>query len=228
MAFAWLYALFMTAIKICGVTRVEDGELAAELGAWAVGINLWSKSPRCVSLEQAVGLASALKRRTQVAGVFVNPSLDEVAKAVEDAGLDLVQLHGDEGVQFCSEVARKTGAKVIKAFPVASGAEVRGAEAYRTAFHLFDCVAPAGERGGTGQRFDWNLLVDRHSSIPAIVAGGIGPENVGEAIEVTRPFAVDVASGIESEPGVKDEGRMRELFDAVESVDGQPASVSGG
>lgn len=207
----------MTAIKICGVTRPEDADLAAELGAWAVGINLWDQSPRYLPLGEAVELGALLKRRTQVAGVFVNPTLDEVAKAVEDIDLNLVQLHGDEGAQFCAEVARKTGAKVIKAFPVQSTAEVRGAEAYRTDFHLFDAAAPRTLRGGTGTNFDWAYLKGRRSEIPAILAGGIDPENVRQAIEAIKPFAVDVASGVESSPGVKDAVLMRALFDAASS-----------
>jgi phosphoribosylanthranilate isomerase len=207
----------MTAIKICGVTRPEDADLAAELGAWAVGINFWDQSPRSVPLDQAVELGSLLKRRTQVVGVFVNPTLEEVAKAVEDAHLNMVQLHGDEGVQFCSEVARKTGAKVIKAFPVASSADVHNAEAFRTDYHLFDTAAPSSIRGGTGQRFDWAHMANRQSEIPAILAGGINPENAAEAIEVARPFAIDVASGIESGPGVKDAVLMRALFEATGS-----------
>lgn len=211
------YALPMTAVKICGVTRSEDAELAAELGAWAVGINFWPQSPRFVPGDLAVELGALLKRRTQVVGVFVNPTLSEVAKAVEDAGLNMVQLHGDEGVQFCSEVARRTGAKVIKAFPVASAADVHNAEAFRTDYHLFDTLAPNSVRGGTGQRFDWAHMARRRSEIPAILAGGIDPENAAEAIEVARPFAIDVASGIESAPGIKDAVLMRALFDAAGS-----------
>ena len=215
----------MTAIKICGVTRSEDAELAVELGAWAIGFNLWAESPRSVALDQAIELGSSLRRRTELVGVFVNPSLDEVAKAVEDAHLDLVQLHGDEGVQFCSEVARKTGAKVIKAFPVSSAADIRGAEAYRTDFHLFDAASGKG-RGGTGQRFDWDLLARHRSKIPTILAGGIGPDNAAAAVEVVRPFALDVASGIESEPGVKDAGKMEQLFEAVNPPVAQPGELS--
>lgn len=207
----------MTAIKICGVTRPEDADLAAEMGAWAVGLNLWEGSPRFVEPDRAVELGALLKRRTQVTGVFVNPTLEQVAKAVEDIDLNMVQLHGDEGAHFCSEVARKTGAKVIKAFPVESAAEVRNAEAFRTDYHLFDAAAPSSIRGGTGTNFDWKYLQGRRSEIPAILAGGIDPENVSAAIEVVRPFAVDVASGVESSPGVKDAVLMRALFDAAGS-----------
>ena len=212
----------MTAIKICGVTRPEDADLAADLGAWAVGINLWAPSPRSVPLDQAVELGALLKRRTQTVGVFVNPTLEEVAKAVEDAQLNMVQLHGDEGAHFCAEVARKTGAKVIKAFPVSSLAAVQGAEAFRTDYHLFDTEAPDAIRGGTGKNFDWSHLSKRHSEVPLILAGGITPDNVEAAIAATNPFAVDVASGVESSPGVKDEDLMRSLFEAT----GSPKAVA--
>lgn len=153
-------------------------------------------------------------------GVFVNPELDEVAKAVEDAGLTMVQLNGEEGPSFCGEVARRTGVKVIKAVHVASAADVHGAEAFRTDFHLFD-KRGKGLWGGSGESFDWELLRERRSEVPAILAGGLRPENVAEAIATTRPHAVDVASGVEAEPGRKDHAAMLAFFEAV-----QTASVS--
>lgn len=156
-------------------------------------------------------------------GVFVNPELDEVAKAVEDAGLTMVQLNGEEGPSFCGEVARKTGVKVIKAIHVASAADVHGAEAFRTDFHLFD-KRGRGLWGGSGESFDWELLRERRSEVPAIVAGGLRPENVAEAIATTRPHAVDVASGVEAEPGRKDHAAMLAFFEAAAAAG--PASVS--
>lgn len=155
-------------------------------------------------------------------GVFVNPELDEVAKAVEDEGLTMVQLNGEEGPSFCGEVARKTGVKVIKAIHVASAADVHGAEAFRTDFHLFD-KRGKGLWGGSGESFDWDLLRERRSAVPAILAGGLRPENVAEAIAVTRPYAVDVASGVEAEPGRKDHAAMLAFFEAAQAG---PSSVS--
>lgn len=150
-------------------------------------------------------------------GVFVNPELDEVAKAVEDAGLTMVQLSGEEGPSFCAEVARKAGVKVIKAVHVSSAADVHAAEAFRTDLHLFD-KGTQGLWGGTGESFDWGLLGARRSDIPAIVAGGLRPENVAEAIAVTRPYAVDVASGVEAEPGRKDHAAMTAFFEAARAA----------
>jgi phosphoribosylanthranilate isomerase len=150
-------------------------------------------------------------------GVFVNPELDEVDKAVEDAGLTMIQLNGQEGQAFCAEVARRTGVKVIKAIHVASAADVHNAEAFRTDFHLFDRKGK-GLWGGTGESFDWGLLAGHRSEVPAIVAGGLRPDNVGEAIAVTHPHAVDVASGVEAEPGRKDHGLMEAFFEAAKAA----------
>jgi phosphoribosylanthranilate isomerase len=204
----------MTKVKICGVTRLGDAELAVELGAWAIGLNHWERSPRRVDPGRAAEIGQAMKRRCEVAGVFVNPTLDEVAEAVENEDLTMVQLHGEEGPSFCDEVARRTGAKVIKALRVRSAADVKAAESFRTDFHMFD-AHQAGTPGGTGESFDWELAASRRSKVPLILAGGLRPENVAEAISVVRPFAVDVASGVESEPGIKDPALLEALFEAV-------------
>jgi phosphoribosylanthranilate isomerase len=137
----------------------------------------------------------------------VNPTLDDVVKAAQDESLTMLQLHGDEGPAFCQEAARRTGCRVIKATRVRSSADVQAAEAFRTDYHLFDAHRP-GARGGTGESFDWELLAGRASAVPAILSGGLRPDNVAEAIAVARPFAVDVATGIESEPGIKDHELM--------------------
>jgi phosphoribosylanthranilate isomerase len=204
----------MTKVKICGVTRLGDAELAVELGAWAIGLNHWERSPRRVDPGRAAEIGQAMKRRCEVAGVFVNPTLDEVAEAVENEDLTMVQLHGEEGPSFCDEVARRTGAKVIKALRVRSAADVKAAESFRTDFHMFD-AHQAGTPGGTGESFDWELAASRRSKVPLILAGGLRPENIAEAISVVRPFAVDVASGVESEPGIKDPALLEALFEAV-------------
>jgi phosphoribosylanthranilate isomerase len=199
-------------VKICGITRVEDAEEAVRLGAWAIGLNHWPDSPRFCAPEEAAAIGAALRRRVEVAGVFVNAPLDEVARAVENESLTLVQLHGDEGPDFCREVARRTGAKVIKAFNVRSSAALQQAEAFRVDYHLMDAHRP-GTPGGTGESFDWELLRGRRSKIPLILAGGLTPANVGEAVESARPWAVDVASGVESSPGVKDPELVAAFFE---------------
>jgi phosphoribosylanthranilate isomerase len=204
-------------VKICGVTNLDDAAEAVRLGAWAVGLIHFADSPRRCEPGEAVAISAAFRRKCEVVGVFVNPELDEVAKAVEDAGLTMVQLNGEEGPSFCGEVARKTGVKVIKAVHVASAADIHAAEALRTDFHLFDRRGD-GLWGGTGESFDWGLLRERRSEVPAIVAGGLRPENVAEAIAVTHPFAVDVASGVEAEPGRKDHAAMLAFFEAARAA----------
>ena len=204
-------------VKFCGITRLEDAEEAARLGAWAIGLQHWESSPRRCDPATAVEIASAVRRRLQLVGVFVNSSLDEIARAAENESLGIVQLHGDEGPEFAREVARRTGCKVIKAIRVRSAAEVHAAEAYRTDFHLFD-THRRGMPGGTGETFDWELLAGRRSEIPSILAGGLHPGNVAEAIAAADPFAVDVASGIEERPGIKDHALMSAFIDAANSA----------
>src|SRR3954464_2548413 len=205
-------------VKICGITNLADAEESARLGAWAIGLVHYGESPRRCDPAAAAEIGAALRRRCEVAGVFVNPSLDEVAQAVENASLTIVQLNGDEGPSFCTEVARRTGAKVTKAIHTSSAADVQAAEAYRTDFHLFDTRRPR-QWGGTGETFDWGLLSERRSKVPMIVAGGLRPENVAEAIAVAHPYAVDVASGVEAEPGHKDNEKLAAFFQAAGAGD---------
>jgi phosphoribosylanthranilate isomerase len=210
-------------VKICGITNLDDAAEAVRLGAWAIGLIHFAESPRAVEAGEAVRISAAFRRKCELVGVFVNPELDEVAKAVENAGLTMVQLNGNEGPSFCGEVARKTGVKVIKAVHVASAADVHGAEAFRTDFHLFDRRA-GGSWGGTGKSFDWELLRERRSEVPAILAGGLRPENVAAATAIAHPYAVDVASGVEAEPGRKDHAAMTAFFEAARSGSSVSAS----
>jgi phosphoribosylanthranilate isomerase len=188
----------MPHVKLCGMTRLEDAEQAASLDVWAIGFILWPQSKRAADPAVAAGIARAMRRRLELVGVFVNPTLDEVVHAVEAIGLTHVQLHGDEGPAFCAAVAQRTGARVIKALAIGSGADIRDLERFHTDFHMLDTGR------GTGKTWDWALAAQRHSQVPAILAGGLTPENVADAIAAVRPWGVDVASGVESEPGIKD------------------------
>jgi phosphoribosylanthranilate isomerase len=203
--------------KICGITRLEDAALAAELGAWAVGMVFYRGSHRRCELPEAEAIGAALRRRVELAGVFVNATLDEIADIADRVGLRLVQLHGDEGPAFCAEVARRTGARTIKAAPLRGIFTLRDIERFHTSFHLLDGHAP-GLRGGTGETFDWSLLGKRRSKVPLILSGGLHAENVAEAIAATHPYAVDVASGVESSPGIKDPERLRAFLGASAAV----------
>lgn len=202
-------------VKVCGVTRLQDAELAVSLGAWAVGMIFYEPSPRRCSLEQAQMISQALHRKVELVGVFVNESLERIAGLAEQLQLSIVQLHGDEGPSFCAEVARRTGARVCKAAQVAGAGDLRDLERFHVDYHLLDAKGERGLRGGTGSTFDWSLLARRRSSVPLILSGGLTPENVAEAIQTVRPFAVDVASGVEAAPGRKDGQRMGAFFDAV-------------
>jgi phosphoribosylanthranilate isomerase len=201
-------------IKLCGITTLDDAEMAVDAGAWAIGCNLWPQSSRHCDPAEAARIAAAVRRRVHVCGVFVNQHLDEVTGLVDGLGLTMVQLHGDEGPAFCAEVARRTGAKVMKAAQVRTGADVRALEAFHTDFHLLDAYVP-GMRGGTGETFDWDLVRARRSKVPLVLSGGLRPENVAEAIAATQPFAVDTASGTEARPGVKDPDKVAAFVEAV-------------
>jgi phosphoribosylanthranilate isomerase len=206
-------------VKICGITNLHDAELAAELGAWALGMIFFEGSPRRCSLAEAQQIAARLRRKVELCGVFVNAPLEEVVHTSEDLGLSMLQLHGDEGPAFCAEATRRNGARVIKAAQVSGPGDVRDLERFHVDFHLLDARANAperqGMRGGTGDTFDWTLLRARRSKVPLILSGGLSEDNVAEAITVARPFAVDTASGTEAAPGHKDPRKLRAFFEAV-------------
>lgn len=203
-----------TRIKICGITSLADARDAEAIGAWAIGLNFWSGSPRLCDRAVAVEIGSALKRRLEVVGVFVNPTLAELAQTAEAVGLTAVQLHGDEGPAFCTEAARRTGCRVIKAVRVRSGADIQALMPFRTDYHLLDSYV-RGRRGGSGETFEWELARTHRGPLPVILSGGLRPENVAEAIAAVQPFAVDVASGVEESPRRKDRNKLQAFAAAV-------------
>jgi phosphoribosylanthranilate isomerase len=205
-------------VKICGLTNVEDATVAVEAGAWALGVILWDRSPRACTLEDAAAIAARYRRQAEVCGVFVDATLDEVAFAVDVAKLTMVQLHGDEGPVYCTEVARRTGAKVVKAARVGSRSDIQAMERYRTDLHLLD-TRVEGKQGGTGETFDWSLTKLRMTRVPLIMSGGLHAGNVAAAMEATRPYAVDVASATEASPGVKDHELTIGFIEAVKAAD---------
>jgi phosphoribosylanthranilate isomerase len=212
-----------TKIKFCGLTDPGDADAAVAAGAWALGVILWPGSPRRCRREVAAEIAAAHRRHVQIAGVFVNPTLDEVARAADEIGLSLLQLHGDEGPVFCGEVARRTGCRVIKAARVRSRADIQALTAFRTDFHLLDSYRK-GVPGGTGETFAWDLARSHPTRVPMILSGGLTPENVADAIGAVRPYAVDVASGVESAPGRKHHDKLRAFATAVSAADGATAA----
>jgi phosphoribosylanthranilate isomerase len=201
-------------VKVCGITRPQDAELAVELGAWALGFILWPGSKRAADPAVAAGIAAAMRRRVLLVGVFVNATLEEVAGHAEALQLSHVQLHGDEGPSYCAEVGRRTGCKVIKAVRITDASSFQDLERFHTDLHLLDTAA-RGLRGGTGETWDWGLARRRPRTVPAILSGGLTPENVAEGIAALDPYAVDVASGVEAAPGVKDPARLAAFLSAA-------------
>jgi phosphoribosylanthranilate isomerase len=153
----------------------------------------------------------------------VNATLDHVAEIADGVGLTLLQLHGDEGPAYCAEAARRTGAKVIKAARVRSGADVQALSAFHTDYHLLDSYT-AGVPGGTGETFAWEIARTHRGRTPVVLSGGLTAENVAQAIQEIRPFAVDVASGTESSPGIKDPAKLKAFAAAVRSAEPVAAS----
>jgi phosphoribosylanthranilate isomerase len=198
----------MTAIKICGITRREDAELAAELGAAFVGFVLWPNSPRAATLDVVRNIARSLENGVMPVGVFVDPSEDDVAAAV-DAGIRMAQIHGEPPPWTNG----KPPVRTIRAVHLAAaGDAIEPDIADETV--LLDAHDPIA-RGGTGKTVDWARAAMVARSRHVILAGGLTPENVADAISQVKPFAVDVASGIESSPGIKDHARLRAFINAA-------------
>ena len=207
----------VTRIKFCGITTLEDAELAVAAGAWAIGLIFWPSSPRRAGFDAAAEIAAGVKRRVEVTGVFVNATLDHVAETADAVGLTMLQLHGDEGPAYCAEAARRTGCKVMKAVRVRSGADVQALAPFHTDYHLLDSFT-AGVPGGTGETFAWEIARGHRGRVPIVLSGGLTPDNVGEAIAAVHPFAVDVASGVERSPGVKDPEKLQAFAAAVRAA----------
>ena len=206
-------------IKICGVTIAEDAAMVAAAGVAYIGLNFWPGSKRRVTLEQAVPLASAARAAGAgigVVGLFVDADLRDIVNAVRAVGLDAVQLHGDETAECVVDVAARTGVPVWKAVPVGGAADIAGLDRWAVDTVVLD--APSPGRGGSGKTIDWDVAraaVERWPGRRVVLAGGLTPDNVAAAITRVRPWAVDVASGVESAPGRKDPERVRAFVRAA-------------
>jgi phosphoribosylanthranilate isomerase len=208
----------VTRVKVCGITNIDDAQRATDLGAWAIGLIFHEPSPRACALPDAEEIGRRFKRDVpEVTGVFVNRPLDEVVAIADACSLALLQLHGDEGPAYCDEAARRTGCRVMKAVQVRDQSSLTTLRTYHVDYHLLDAHHPE-LRGGTGDTFDWNLI-KRRRGVPVVLSGGLTPENVGDGIAATRPFAVDSASGTEAEPGRKDPAKLEAFFRAVAQAD---------
>jgi phosphoribosylanthranilate isomerase len=204
----------MTRIKICGITREEDLLAAARLGADAIGLVFYAKSPRFVTAQRAAALLRALPPFVTSVGLFVNASGEEVRATLAVAPLDLLQFHGDEEPEYCASF----GLPYVKAVRVKPGLDlVQYAARYASARGLLLDAFVEGVPGGTGRSFDWSLI-PRNLSLPVVLSGGLDPSNVQEAVERVQPWAVDVSSGVEAAKGIKDAAKIAAFVQGVRNA----------
>ena len=218
-----------TRVKICGITRPEDGIAAAALGVDAIGLVFYAKSPRCVSIEQARAICDSLPGFVTVVSLFLNPDAEWVDEVLAGVPVDLIQFHGTEPAEFCCDFNRP----YIKALGMKMGLTnqtdrvqidrvqtdlAQKAALYPDARSLLLDSHGFGEAGGTGAAFDWNTIPAKLRQ-RIILAGGLNPDNIAAAIQSVRPYAVDLSSGVESAPGIKDLARMTQLMNEVHRVD---------
>jgi phosphoribosylanthranilate isomerase len=199
-------------IKICGMTQLQDAVFAAEQGADAVGFIFYKKSPRSVTMKAVKEIIAKLPPFVDTVGVFVNESVDRVNKTAEYCGLDLVQLHGDESPAYCRKIRRR----VIKAFRVKDLQSIKQLERFPVSGFLLDTFSE-NLHGGTGKVFDWNLAHPAKKVGPVILAGGLTPRNIRQAISQVRPYGVDVCSGVEKSPGIKDPEKVKAFLKNIRS-----------
>lgn len=204
-----------TRVKICGITRPEDGIAAALAGADAIGLVFYDRSPRAIDAERARAICAALPAFVTKVGLFVNASHEFVDSMLAAVPLDLLQFHGDENADFCRSFARP----YLKALRIKPGMDIAAAAlAFASAQGLLVDAWHDEQYGGTGATFDWSLLGTAVSSERLVLAGGLNPANVAQAITQVRPWAVDVSSGVESAPGIKDKGRIEQFISEVQRV----------
>jgi phosphoribosylanthranilate isomerase len=201
-------------VKVCGITRLEDADLAADLGACAIGFVFWPKSPRFVDADRAKSIVRAMPPLVIPVGVFVDQPLDVVNQVAETVGLGAVQLHGHETPEYCSGIQRR----VIRAIGLRETMDARLGDEWPPSITLLLDAYDPEKRGGTGRTVDWAVAAAVASKRPTILSGGLRPENVGAAISTVRPYAIDVSSGVEIRPGVKDPQRLRAFFQAVTEI----------
>ena len=197
-------------VKICGITRLEDAQAAVACGANALGFVFWPKSPRRVDVDLAARIRSALPPAISAIGVFVDQPVEEVKDIADHVNLTAVQLHGSEDLNYARQIQRR----VIKALAVGGDAPPALSKWPEDITVLLDVHDPV-RKGGTGKVIDWVVASGMAEQRKVILAGGLTPENVRDAIARVRPYGIDVSSGVESQPGIKDHSRITALFEAV-------------
>jgi phosphoribosylanthranilate isomerase len=209
----------MTRVKICGLTNPEDALVAAEAGADLLGFIFYPPSPRSVTPERAGWVVEAVQRASlavRFVGVFVDEEPGTVRQIAARCDLDYAQLHGTEPPEMVATLMDE-GLSIIKAFRVRDGTSLAEIERYRATAYLLDTYVP-GQPGGTGHTFDWELAVPARRHGPVVLAGGLTPDNVAQAVRMVHPWGVDVASGVEAAPGCKDHDRLRRFITAAKTV----------
>jgi len=197
----------MVKVKICGITTLDDALMAVAAGADALGFVFYEKSPRCINPLTAAKLIAKLPSFIQTVGLFVNEEIEQINWTADYCGLDVVQLHGDEAPEDCLEVKRR----VIKAFRIQNIVSIDPLKKYQVSGYLLDAWCPDCY-GGTGKTFNWEVAAAARQYGRIILAGGLSPDNVEEAIRVVQPYAVDVSSGVESAPGRKDGSKVKDFI----------------
>lgn len=206
----------MTLVKICGITNLDDALAAIAAGADALGFNFYKPSPRYITPQQAREIIEQLPGSILIVGVFVNEESNIVRAIAKEAGLRALQLHGDESPEYCRELAADF--YVIKTFAVSDSFDIQALAPYNVEAIMLD-TKHNNLRGGTGRVFDWSVALRVAPAIPKLfLAGGLSPENVENAVEIVRPFAVDACSALEDRPGKKNHERMRVFINAVRGV----------
>ncbi len=203
----------MVKVKICGNTTLDDTMAAVEAGADAVGFVFYAKSPRAVDPEAAAAIIARLPPFVTPVGVFVNEDLSVVRRVMRECGIPLAQLHGDESPQYCAELGRAA----LKAIRVRDRRDLQRLAQYQVGGFVLDAFVE-GTPGGTGVTIDWDLACEAKASVPIILAGGLTPGNVAEAIGRVRPYGVDVSSGVEASPGKKDHAKVRAFIANAKGV----------
>jgi len=205
--------MLIVKVKICGITNYDDAAAALDMGADLLGFNFYPESPRFIPPEKAIEIINKLPAFIDLAGIFVNASIDQIHETKNLCQLDWVQLHGDENPQFCRELLSHN-VKVMKALRVKDSSDIKKADEYFTDAILLDAFNPE-KYGGTGITFDWNII--GHIGKRVFLAGGINPDNAADAVKL-GVYGIDVCSGIESEPGKKDHKKMKKLFDNIKHL----------
>jgi phosphoribosylanthranilate isomerase len=200
----------MIKIKICGITNTDDAMASVELGADALGFNFYKKSPRFIEPEKAAEIIAQLPPFIVPIAIFVNEREDKILEMLKASSIHGVQFHGDETPEFC----QRFGNHVIKAFQVKDKESLKHMSHYRVSAYLLDSYRE-GMRGGTGETFDWHLAVVAKTFGRIILAGGLNPDNVAEAVKLVQPYGVDVAGGVEREKGIKDHAKLRKFITEV-------------